>query len=162
MVDVRREAPIHREENMAKKRSTSKTTAKPPTDDATKSDKTTFQVRIRNDVHERLKKEAEHVGTSLNALIEGILDAVSRRVVRGEPEFVKNNYVSVNDVPGCIFVGRKGERSGAMSDEEFAERWDEMSPEELEAASGQIDTYGEVWFTLDFSGRVFRFPDRPQ
>lgn len=115
-----------------------------------------LRIRIDSRVHQKIKRFAEGSGISINQLVCGILEANLDKMHLGEAELDNKGVVVSTPTPKCVFVGDPG---GYITEEdESSGLLDELRESHgLEAKPGDVRIKGELWFTLDYSGRPIRY-----
>ena len=109
------------------------------------SDKARVELRLDSDLHEKLKQASNDAGISLNQLVSGLLRGCLANLVVGEPYRDKAGFVCRKNEAKCAFVGRFGERHTPNELKEFQDMQMDPPPEDK----------GEVWFSLDYTGRGY-------
>lgn len=142
---------------------------KTPTKRAEKADRTALQVRLREDVREKLSSEAQAAGLSLNQLIEGILEANAWRIVQGEPYQPESfdPVVARRNVSHCVFFGTVGSVNWCFdAKDQVPEYFD--PPKDIDVRfvgcsklteHRTVRERGAVWYVLDYSQRPVRYPE---
>ncbi|WP_390896939.1 toxin-antitoxin system HicB family antitoxin [Rubinisphaera margarita] len=107
-----------------------------------------FQVRLDGDIHAQLKQVAESTEMSLNQLVTGLLRGCCAHLNVGEPYRDDEGMVRTRQTAKCAFVGTRGKDLTQKDLEENEHREDAGFPPKK-------PTKGEVWFSLDYTGRGF-------
>lgn len=147
---------------MAKKASSSSSRKGRPKS-ATRSEATEgmtdLRIRIDSRVHQKIKEFAERSEISINQLVCGVLEANIEKMHLGEAELDRNGIVVTSSSPKCVYVGEPG---GYFTEEDEASGLiDELNERfGTNAKEGDIRAKGELWFTLDYSGRPIRYGRR--
>lgn len=106
--------------------------------------KARLELRLDENVHERIKKLADDSELTVNQLVNGLVRWAGDRGRAGEPTRNNDGVLMTNGVPGVVWFGN----SGYYHSEEDKTRHLEHFDEEL------CDfVKGEHFFTLDFTER---------
>lgn len=120
---------------------------------------TDLRIRIDSRVHQKIKQFAEGSEISINQLVCGILEANLDKMHVGEADVDRNGVVVAQPTPKCVFVGKPGGYfTEADEDSGFLDEINEKHG--MSKRPGDISSHGELWFTLDYSGRPIRYGRR--
>lgn len=82
--------------------------------------KARFELRLDDDVYQRVKAVSQEADISINQLIQGVLRWAMMYAHPGEADYVEKGgceVVEAADVPGCVWFGRSaGEDDGGFDE----------------------------------------------
>jgi predicted DNA-binding ribbon-helix-helix protein len=147
---------------MAKKKSIKKKASKksPKGEHESAIDKSTpFTLRLKPDVYKKLKSVAERAGVSMNQLVQGFCEATVESVLVGEAVPINKGNYTVRETPGCLAFGTFGNSTYRYNGRDMSEidMIEEVGyPIPDDPSIEDLGFSADIWFGLDFSGRVFR------
>ena len=120
---------------------------------------TQFTLRLKPEVHDKLKEVSDRIQVSMNQLVQGFCEAAIETAQVGEAVKGEKGKIKLRQTPGCVCFGNFGEYQYRYKGEVVSEcdLVEEMGfAYEKHPGVDEVGMDADLWFGLDFSGRAYR------